>query len=109
MNLTSDLIVQLNVEPSVDAILNAKSRKFDGRFTELFVLANIVIKNLDCHIFSNIFDVDLKSFVEDRGHAVALFNGSLEYLSTSWDLNIRIHLSKDIRVTLETGFDYCEG
>ena len=109
VDITDDLTLPLNVKPIIKAIGDTENVKLNRHFPYFVVTDGILIIYFNRYFVANLVHVNLEGLVEDGPPASSIFRGSLEFLPSSKDFAVRVHLAEDLSVTREMSFDYSEG
>jgi len=97
-----------NLEPVIDATIDAEGGEFDGSLTNQIIRAWVLVVDLDGQVITDILHIDVECLVPHRRLACAILDRGLEILLTRRDLHVGVHLAEGLRVTSEPRFDHCQ-
>jgi hypothetical protein len=60
VDVTTVLAFILDLEPLIDSSIDAQSRQLDNGLAHLVARCHILIPNRDCHVVSDILDIDFE-------------------------------------------------
>ena len=100
MDLTTRLVLVVNVPPIIDTLVYAKSRDLKSELTDKLIRGKRVLgKDFEGNIISNVLNVDFKNLLPRRADTTAINNLSLEFLHSSVNLAVRVHGTESISIT----------
>ena len=100
MDLTTRLVLVVNVPPIIDTLVYAKSRDLKSELTNKLIRGKRVFgKDFEGNIISNVLNVDFKNLLPRRADTTAINNLSLEFLHSSVNLAVRVHGTESIGIT----------
>ncbi len=100
MDLTTRLVLVVNVPPIIDTLVYAKSRDLKSELTNKLIRGKRVFgKDFEGNINSNVLNVDFKNLLPRRADTTAINNLSLEFLHSSVNLAVRVHGTESIGIT----------
>jgi len=100
MDLTTRLVLVVNVPPIIDTLVYAKSRDLKSELTDKLIRGKRVLgKDFEGNIISNVLNVDFKNLLPRRADTTAINNLGLEFLHSSVNLAVRVHGTESISIT----------
>ena len=101
VNLTGLLSTVCHLEPLIDAVADAKSRKLEGSLANLVVCADILIEDFNHEVVANVLHLDVEGLVPDGRLARAILDLGLELLLARRKLDVRVHLTERLSVSCQ--------
>ena len=98
----------LNGEPLVDSGAYTQGGQLDRGFADQVAGGYIFIEDLDCHVITDILDVELESLLPARGLTSTLESTSSELLHTTLKDAVRVHLTEELSISCKLGLDHVD-
>ena len=101
VNLTGLLSTVCHLEPLIDAVADAKSRKLEGSLANLVVCADILIEDFNHEVVANVLHLEVEGLVPDGRLARAILDLGLELLLARRKLDVRVHFTERLCVSCQ--------
>jgi hypothetical protein len=108
VDLTGGLTLVGDLEPFVETSGSADGGHLHHGGTDGLASCDILVKNFDVEIISDVFDIDSEHLVPNGGLTGVLLDLGLEFLLSVLDLTEGIHLSEELGISGETSLNYGE-
>jgi len=99
VNLAGLLATVRDLEPFIDSLADAESRKLESSLANFVVCTNILVENLEGDVVTHVLHIDVEGLVPDGSLTSAVLDSSLELLLACCDLDIWVHLTESLGIT----------